>query len=209
MAKKSTVRKATLPRNKVKYCKTADCKAKITALEKKVAKLETEKGRLEKLIAHDPLTGALSCSEFKERVSHSRYLCERLSYNSTKYHVSIVFIDIDRFKNINDQYGHEAGDYVLINLVRFLEKQLRKTDLIGRRSGDEFLLLLEESDLGFSEKIMKNIKSELKCSKLSVGYEKIYVDISYGIVSTSEGKYDVDTLLKIADERMYKNKRTK
>jgi len=180
---------------------------KIDEYELELAELEEQKMKLEELVAHDPLTGALSRTEFEERAEHLLSLSKRLSYNNTKQYFSVVFIDLDKFKDINDEYGHDIGDDILINFVCFLESQLRESDLVGRHSGDEFLLLLEESDLNSSKKVLRKIKSTLKGCNLSTIHEEIRVDFSYGVVSTSEGVYELEKLLKTADDRMYQDKK--
>ncbi len=109
---------------------------KISTYEEKIRKLEKSEAELIRIVAHDSLTGALSLVEFKERVKYFLSLFKRFSFkNGDKQCFSVVFIDINKFKDINDTYGHEAGDNVLINLVSFFREQLRDCDLIARKSG--------------------------------------------------------------------------
>ncbi|VAW24493.1 diguanylate cyclase/phosphodiesterase (GGDEF & EAL domains) with PAS/PAC sensor(s), partial [hydrothermal vent metagenome] len=136
-------------------------------LLKKWILLERENRKLRKLVSHDPLTGALSREEFKERVEYFLSLSKRFSKNKAQKCFSIVFIDIDKFKDVNDTYGHQAGDNILTNFTNFLKDQLRESDLVGRISGDEFVLFLEEDDLESGKKVMKKIQSILSLSLMS------------------------------------------
>jgi len=182
-------------------------KIQITSYEARIKKLKKENAELKRIVAHDSLTGALSFTEFKERVKYFLSLFKRFSYkNGEKQYFSIVFIDLDNFKDINDSYGHEAGDNVLINFVSFLKEQLRDCDLVARKSGDEFLLFLEDSNLKSSLLVMRNIQSRIRHSLLSTGDYDIQVSFSFGVASTSEGITDLDKLIKEADRNMYKQK---
>ena len=167
---------------------------------------ELEIAKLKEMVAHDSLTGALSRKEFKERVAHILFLLKR---NGADHYFSIVFIDIDKFKDINDEYGHEGGDNILKNLVCYLESHLRESDFVGRFGGDEFALFLGESNMKFGIKVVEKIKSALAHDKLSTGNEEIQVGISCGIASTSEDINEIQELLRKADQRMYKVKRSK
>lgn len=185
-------------------------KIQITSYESKIRELKKENTELKRIVAHDSLTGALSFVEFIERVKYFLSLFKRFSHkNGEKQYFSIVFIDIDDFKEINDTHGHDAGDSILINLVSFLREQLRDCDLVARKSGDEFLLFLEGSDLVSSSWVMKNIQSRLSHSLLSTGDYDIQVNFSFGVASTSEGMTDLDELIKEADRNMYKQKNAK
>jgi diguanylate cyclase (GGDEF)-like protein len=197
---KKTYNKRNIKKSK-KYSDCINCKLELI-------KLKEENTKLKRLVSHDPLTGALSRTEFIERVEYLLSLFKRFSFdNNVKKNFSLVFIDLDKFKRINDKYGgHEAGDNILKNFVKFLKTNLRESDLVGRLGGDEFVLLLEESDLKSGIKVMRKIKSALKYSPLSTGDKEIYIGISCGIVSTSEGIFEIKKLIRKADQRMYKEK---
>ncbi len=179
----------------------------ISTYEDKIRKLEKSEAELKRIVAHDSLTGALSVVEFNERVKYFLSLFKRFSFkNGDKRCFSVVFIDINKFKDINDTYGHEAGDNILINFTTFLKEQLRESDIVARKSGDEFLIFLEGSNFESSWEIMSNIKSRLKHNQLSTGDEDIEIEISFGVASTSEEISDIKKLITTADRRMYKQK---
>ncbi len=175
-------------------------------LLKKWILLERENRKLRKLVSHDPLTGALSRVEFEEKVEYFLSLSKRFSKNRTQKCFSIVFIDINKFKDINDTYGHQAGDNLLISFANFLKNLLRESDFVGRMGGDEFVLFLEEDDLESGKEVMERIQSILSLSLMSIGDEDIFITASFGVASTSEGIYDLGELLKEADQKMYKQK---
>ncbi len=115
---------------------------------------------------------------------------------------SIVMIDIDFFKDVNDNYGHIIGDEVLKSVAKVLNTNRRFEDFVVRYGGEEFLILLEECDL-------KN--AEVKANKLRVTIEDLHpagvsVTASFGIASLSEKHISLDNLLKDADEALYKAK---
>jgi len=185
----------------------------ISTYEDKIKELEDINKELAKELAkerfkssYDNLTGVLTRVEFEKRLDHSFSLFKRFSNR----HFSLVFIDLNDFKEVNDTYGHEAGDNILMGFAQFLKTYLRESDLIGRLSGggDEFLLLLEESNLKSGVKAIRKIESALRECKISTGEKDISVSFCRGIVSTSEKKkvHDTKGLMKEADMRMYKQK---
>ncbi len=184
---------------------------KISTYEEEKHEFKKEIAELKRGASYDSLTGALSRVGFEKRVKYFLSVSNRFSFkfkSKNNLYFSIVFIDIDKFKDINDTYGHEAGDNILKNFVSFLSDQLRDSDLIGRlgEGSDEFLLFLEDSDFDSSVEVIRNIQSRLEHNLLSTGDEDIQVSFSFGIASTSEGISDLDKLKKTADREMYKQK---
>ncbi len=172
-------------------------------INKELAK-ELSKERIKS--SYDSLTGVLTRLEFEKRLACSFSLFKR----DSRRHFSLVFLDLNDFKEVNDTYGHQAGDNILIGVVHFLRTRLRESDIIGRLSGggDEFVLLFEESNLKSGLKAIRKIESALRECKISTGEKDIPVSFCRGIVSTSEkGEvYDIKELIKEADTRMYKRK---
>ena len=167
---------------------------------------ELEITKLKKIVAHDTLTGALSRTEFNERIKHILSLLKR---NGANHYFSIAYVDINNFKNINDEYGHEAGDNILIYFVQFLETHLRESDFVARFGGDEFVLFLGESDIESGEKVLKKLEFAFSNCKLPIGNKEINASFSYGVASTSEGIDNMAELLMKADRKMYEQKKRK
>ncbi len=119
-------------------------------------------------------------------------------------HLAVVFIDLDGFKQVNDRFGHEAGDYLLITLAQRMQKSLRESDTIGRLGGDEFVAIL--ADLGQPDDCLPLIKRILAVTSEFVVYQgdRLKVSSSLGIAMYPQ-QQDVasNELLVQADEAMY------
>jgi len=118
--------------------------------------------------------------------------------------LSIFMIDIDYFKKINDKYGHLKADELLVRLAEVLTKQFRKSDIISRFGGEEFLILLPETDLKKAKKITSRLRTAIKSDKI---LKKHGITISGGL--TEFKKRDTKkTFEQRADEALYKAKKT-
>jgi diguanylate cyclase (GGDEF)-like protein len=117
----------------------------------------------------------------------------------TEHPLTLLFIDLDNFKMVNDLYGHAIGDQVLLEVANRLKKQLRKTDKIVRLDGDEFLLIIEHplTDQG-RKRIVEKILSSFD-EPVSLGHQMIQVSISVGISSSRETSLSTDILIEKAD----------
>ena len=119
---------------------------------------------------------------------------------------SVAIIDIDYFKNVNDQYGHQIGDYVLIEFAKIIADSLRLHDILGRYGGEEFILLLNHSDRHSSNIVLKRILTIFRKTPLLFADNQIGLTFSAGISSADELEKDllsIDRLVEIADQRMY------
>lgn len=122
---------------------------------------------------------------------------------------SICILDIDKFKNINDSYGHQVGDFVLKEFTRKIKSKLRPYDLLGRYGGEEFIIILKNTNLENSNLTIERI---LKFTRnTDFVYDDIVINFTFsgGISNSSEFKKEkitIDALVKLADERMYKAK---
>lgn len=118
-------------------------------------------------------------------------------------------IDVDSFKTINDSFGHLAGDYVLVELAKRLNKSLRKTDILARYGGDEFAIILPDTAMKAAEVLIERILSSLRDDFFEWKCKKFFVDISYGIAEIGELGFmnDAQDLIAAADHRLYNTKR--
>lgn len=116
--------------------------------------------------------------------------------------LSIIFFDINDFKYINDTFGHHLGDEVLVKITNLLEKNLRATDSIGRWGGDEFLIIIPETNLYQCKSIVLDLEEQLKTIEFT---SQINVTCSFGIATYEENDH-LDSLLRKADESMYSKK---
>lgn len=140
-----------------------------------------------------------------------RYFHEELSGLKTKAPVSLILIDVDNFKSINDTYGHITGDQILRQFADILKKDTRGNDIITRWGGEEFAVILPQTDVKEAFKIADRIRGKVEEHVFS--HEEIIcnITVSVGIASTKNEADIVDTeqLFKIADEALYKAKEKK
>ncbi len=118
-----------------------------------------------------------------------------------KNNICLVYIDLDNFKEVNDKYGHTVGDEVLQNVADLFVKHFRKSDLIGRIGGDEFLIIVNSCDLYSIENKLNSLR-EIFEEK----FKKYNLSFSYGIVRIPLETEDLKEALQLADTKMYKSK---
>lgn len=172
--------------------KVSLCLSNVTAHEK-----------LRYMAYHDPLTGLIN-----RRIMET--ILEREFAREARYpkYLSVVFIDLDKFKDINDTYGHDCGDQLLKYVAGELLAMSRDTDVVCRFAGDEFVIILPETTPQSANTLLKRIQSHLAKHPLNTGSIKLSVSLSYGIASTMDKSIlNASQLLKKADERLYEAKR--
>jgi diguanylate cyclase (GGDEF)-like protein len=147
----------------------------------------------------DPLTGILNRRAFYEGVSRELKKIDRY-----KRLFSLVFIDLDNFKAVNDASGHLVGDALLVAVAECINRQLRGTDMLARLGGDEFAVLMPETDTTASEKAIPRIQTalikEMEASKWPVTF-------SMGVLTCNAAPTSVQDTLHLADQLMYAAKR--
>lgn len=160
--------------------------------------LKEKNEKLERLVKIDGLTGLLN---HKNIIEHLEREITRVKRNKISP-LSIIMLDIDRFKQINDTYGHQSGDEVLVQLSNFLQNSLKEISFVGRYGGEEFLIILPESNLLNSCKIGERMREDIQ--KLFFTEDKIKLTISVGIAEFK--KDNAHELIKKADSLLYKAK---
>ena len=165
----------------------------------------TEKKEAEKRIIwmaeHDPLTDLCNRRRFTEEFEKSLQTAIRYKHNN-----SLLFLDLDQFKDINDTSGHRAGDELLQSVAKNLLEVTRLSDLVARLGGDEFAILIPESDHEGAQALAKKIIHALSLIQLSYGTVQHKVSASIGIVHYPLHDATVHELLGFADLAMYKAK---
>jgi diguanylate cyclase (GGDEF)-like protein len=147
----------------------------------------------------DDLTGLLNRRALIERLGD-----EVLRSRRYKADLALIICDIDYFKEINDTYGHDAGDKVLRIISTVIKELLRQTDMIGRYGGDEFLLILPETSLEGAKEIAERIRHAVEEYEINIGFAKpIKTTLSLGVAQFNVEKEDTNNLIKRADNALY------
>ncbi|SHE65153.1 PAS domain S-box-containing protein/diguanylate cyclase (GGDEF) domain-containing protein [Marinitoga hydrogenitolerans DSM 16785] len=123
-----------------------------------------------------------------------------------KEKIAFIYMDINKFKQINDKYGHKIGDEVLKFFAEKVSSILRESDIFGRVGGDEFIISLPNTDKNGAEKVIEKINKAL-LTPFKYNNIEIYLSISYGYSIFPQDSEDINKLFDIADKRMYKNKK--
>ncbi len=128
--------------------------------------------------------------EFSRAMRHNRSL-------------SLIMIDIDHFKQLNDTYGHLAGDYVLKRTAQLIQRHIRKEDILARYGGEEFALLLPETERWQATRIAEKLRQLLEMSSYEFNGTIIRVTASFGVATTYPGLLSPKQLIDIADKNLY------
>jgi diguanylate cyclase (GGDEF)-like protein len=157
---------------------------------------------LQFMALHDPLTKLANRSLFNDRVNHALNKCKREKDKK----IALLFLDLDKFKQVNDTYGHHIGDLLLCEVAKLIQKTIRETDSLSRLGGDEFAILLEDvvsADLALkvANKIIKSLQSPFMLEKIQIS-----TSTSIGIAFHDKPENTIESLVICADEAMYQAK---
>lgn len=155
--------------------------------------------QMESIATSDPLTGVLNRRGFE------RDAAQRLTDSADDATGALLFIDLNDFKQINDQYGHEIGDQLLTIASERLRRSLRSCDIIGRPGGDEFVALVPDVDAEVADKLASRLTNALEEPYL-IGREKLRCAASIGLALYPENARTLTGLLREADQAMYRAK---
>jgi len=150
---------------------------------------------------HDSLTGLPNRALLQDRLEQSIYQAER-----NKSEMSLLLLDLDRFKDINDTLGHPVGDIVLRKVSNRLENCLRATDTVARLGGDEFAIITSYSNASQIESFINRIVKDVE-RVITIEDQKLYIGLSIGVASFPKDGLDADSLIQHADIAMYSAKR--
>lgn len=167
-------------------------------LEKVNDQLKANEAKIRELMLTDPLTGVANRRHFEDRMKTEFLRVERY-----KNQLTIAIADIDLFKSINDTYGHDVGDHVIKAFANTLQSNLRQTDFIARIGGEEFVLILPETDIEGTLTLIERMRQEL-ASKTIPGTDRV-VTASFGVAAVLP-KEDPSNCLKRADKALYESK---
>ncbi len=166
-------------------------------IEEQNLKLTEAYNKMEDLAKTDMLTGLSNRRDMYQKIKHET---DRFERNEKPF--IILMGDIDNFKKINDTYGHDAGDHVLTSISSLMLSFMRKQDIVGRWGGEEFLLLLPETDMAGGKKIAEKLRLRIKNESIEYKGHILNVTITIGI-SVYDRVRDVNESIKEADKAMY------
>lgn len=165
----------------------------------------TEKKKIQEILTNlatiDSLSGLYNRAEFMRRAQREFRLAEKGGKK-----LSLLMIDIDHYKSINDTLGHAAGDEVIRVMGEILRTILRKTDIAGRLGGDEFIALLKNASLTEAIEIAEKIRETVSSTKAVYEKQEFAFAVSIGVVEIFDDHSDFETALKRADDALYKAK---
>ncbi len=172
-------------------------------LQKRIQELEHELASLRDQVTQDPMTGLRNRRYFEQRLE------EELSRSARDgRYCSVMVIDVDDFKEINDRHGHSAGDRVLHRLSASLRAIMRASDILARLGGDEFTVLLPETDEIGARHAALRLLEGIRIGAPSEGQVSptVKFTVSIGIATSQPHRSTVEVLLAVADRMMYKTK---
>ena len=178
------------------YDKTSLCKTNY--------KLEKLNKELEELSNRDPMTKAYNRRYFADISKKMLNLSVR-----NKKNISLIILDIDHFKKINDTYGHSVGDDVIILLAKTLESCIRESDISARFGGEEFVILFNNCDLEYTYKLAEGIRKIIERLEVTTDEGKLKFTVSIGVAQydTLEDNMSIENTLKRADDCLYDAKK--
>ena len=182
--------------------RTAELEAANQALTQEMDKRQRIQQKLQHMAFHDPLTGLPNRFLFMKRLNKEL----KRSQQNSDYLFAVLFLDCDRFKWVNDSFGHPLGDQLLIKVAERLNSCLRPIDTIARLGGDEFAILLKEiSHIDLAIDLASKLIDQLRLPFV-LEQHQIYINVSIGIVQGSQDYCLAETLLRDADLAMYQAK---
>jgi diguanylate cyclase (GGDEF)-like protein len=150
-----------------------------------------------KMAYTDPLTQTHNRASFNDSIKREISLATRTGKN-----LSLIFFDIDHFKSINDKYGHDCGDVALALSAKRIKESLRESDIVFRYGGEEFVILLSDTDMRGAELLAERIRDSIEHLTIAYGMEIIKITASLG-VSTLRDNDVLESFVKRADDALY------
>jgi diguanylate cyclase (GGDEF)-like protein len=162
--------------------------------------LERQAELAQQQAAIDALTGLASFRVLRDRLANEVARCHR-----TGDRFAVLFLDLDNFKQVNDRYGHEAGNALLKATARECDKHIRLTDVAGRYGGDEFVIILVGTGVDGARVVAEKMRLAVEQQGVGLGYPSGFVTASVGVAEYGPEKRDEDVLVA-ADRALYRAK---
>jgi len=181
----------------------ADDRNRIAALTREVEALKAEVERLRLLADHDTLTPVLNRRAFVRELSRTLAFCRRYGASA-----AVLYLDLDGFKQVNDRFGHPAGDAALVRVAELLVAHVRESDVVARLGGDEFAILLLQLDAQAASAKARALAEAIAAEAFSFEGQDFQLGGSFG-VRAFDDHADPEAWLAEADAAMFVRKRTR
>lgn len=192
----STTRGAELSREERRMLETVAAHASTTLANARLF------ARMEAMATSDALTGVANRRRFEALLEEALARAARFSRK-----VSVLMVDADHFKSINDTYGHPVGDLVLVRLAQILERAARRTDLVARYGGEEFVVVLDETDTEGATLFAERVRAKIEAEVIQGDFGRVRVTASLGLATWPDHANAREALLEAADKALYEAKR--
>lgn len=169
-------------------------------LSRDITERMTSQARIQHLADFDQLTGLPNRTQLRQLMQQALATAQR-----HQHPLAVLFMDLDHFKNINDSLGHASGDQLLVQVAERLKTGRRDTDIACRMGGDEFILVLPETNAQGASQAALRIRDQMHAA-FTLGRHEVGIGISLGIAVYPDDGADIDTLLRNADAAMYQAK---
>ena len=171
-------------------------------LQSEIVRRQALEEELKRQATTDPLTGLFNRRQYEILFNRERDRCSRQNLP-----LSLCVVDLDHFKKVNDNYGHDVGDLVLKHVANLFSKTLRHMDVVGRFGGEEFILILPETDLEHALQVVNRLREELMASSVQSPKGEIKMTATCGVTLVASDDVDVAAVIKRADMALYEGKK--
>ncbi|MBE9504291.1 MAG: diguanylate cyclase [Proteobacteria bacterium] len=175
----------------------------IADLKIKNMELEEANSALSDLAVRDGLTGV-----YNHRYFHEAFMTELERANRYRHPLSLLFIDVDHFKDFNDTHGHQRGDQALIDIASIIQGHVRNIDIVARYGGEEFVVLLSETENDEALKVAEKLRRSVEDHPMegAEAHSKVKITISTGVSTSPDNGSKTVELIKYADKALYRAK---
>ncbi|MEH6490717.1 GGDEF domain-containing protein [Halopseudomonas sp.] len=170
-------------------------------LQNEIKRREALEEELKRQATTDPLTGLFNRRQYEMLFNRERERCSR----QHKY-ICLCVADLDHFKRINDTYGHDIGDLALRHTADLFSNLLRQSDVVGRFGGEEFVLILPDTDLEQAVAVISRLRQELEITPLPSAAGDIKLTATFGVTQVFTGDETIEAVIKRADQGLYEGK---
>jgi len=162
--------------------------------------------QLQQMAVTDPLTGVFNRGAVIRRAEEELSLMERRKHKESPNNLGVIMMDIDHFKKINDTYGHQTGDKVLLEVSRRVTASLREYDTFGRYGGEEFLVLIPNCGCDGALNSAERIRHSVSDTSIQIGSDTLHITASFGVTCCHDSAEGFDASLQRADDALYQAK---